>query len=204
MSANLGALSKGNAPAGKSVLQFYTQFADSSKVSYTWNSALPDSQSAFISGDVALYLGFASEARHLRAANPNLDFGVAPIPQRANASIKQGYGLIYAFAIPRGAKNYAGGSAAAVALVGAENGKTAALTTSLAPSRRSLLASLPADPLGAVVYTSALFTKGWLSPTPLDTDQVFSAMINDVISGRLTPEAALTTAENSLNAYSQK
>jgi ABC-type glycerol-3-phosphate transport system substrate-binding protein len=38
----------------------------------------------------------------------------------------------------------------------------------------------------------------------LDTDQVFSAMINDVISGRLTPEAALSTAENSLNAYSQK
>ncbi len=202
LSANLGVSAASGPPPGPAVLGFYTQFSDPSKVSYTWNTSLPDSQRAFLAGDLALYLGYASEARYLRSANPNLEFEASPLPQPATASIKRAYGLVYALMIPRGAANPEGAFQAAVFLTGAAG--TAALHTGLAPATLTELSAPPDDPLAEVAYAETLYTRGWLSPSPIDTDAVFSAMITDVISGRSTPEAALASAERSLTSLLQK
>ncbi len=193
----------GGLPPGQAVVRFYTQFTDSSKVSYTWNASLPDSQLAFQNGDLALYLGYVSEARYLREANPNLDFDVAPIPQPATAATKATYGLAYALMIPRGAKNPGGAYAAAALLSNSPEQLALAKATGLAPAARRALALVQADPIAAVAASSALYAKGWLSPLPADTNPIFSTMISNVISGRLTLEAALSTAESSLGALLQ-
>ncbi|HUY05263.1 MAG TPA: extracellular solute-binding protein [Candidatus Paceibacterota bacterium] len=198
-----GTATSGQAP-GTAVLNFYTQFADPSKVSYTWNSSLPDSQQAFLAGDLALYIGYASEARFLTAANPNLDFNVSPLPQPATATLKSTYGLVYAFMIPRGAKNMSGAYQAAVLLSGSAAQNVAAPALGLAPAALTPLTTAPADPVAAVAYAEALYAAGWLSPAPADTDTVFSSMITSVISGRLTPDNALTSGENSLTSLLQK
>lgn len=204
LSANLGTGGGSGPPPGPSVLGFYTQFADPSKVSYTWNAALPDSQQAFLAGDLALYLGYASEARYLRVANPNLNFSTVPFPQLATAQTKSVYGHIYAFMIPRGAKNPSGAYQVAALLSGTAEQAAAAAATGLAPASLNVLASAPADPIAAVVYAEALYTNGWLSPAPADTDAVFSSMIGNVISGRSTLETALASAASSLNALLQQ
>jgi len=204
LSANLGTQSQSGTPPGQAVLGFYTQFADPSKVSYTWNASLPDSQQSFLVGDLALYLGYASEARYLRAANPNLNFNVALLPQPATANVKNAYGLIYSFMIPRGAKNPVGAYQTAVLLTNSTEQSIATGATGLAPASLNVLATVPADPVAAVAYSEALYTRGWLSPAPVDTDAVFSGMINNVISGRLTLEAALGYAERSLSALLQQ
>ncbi|MDD3531001.1 MAG: extracellular solute-binding protein [Candidatus Pacebacteria bacterium] len=201
--ANLGAVSSAGATPGSAVLSFYTQFTDPSKVSYTWNSSLVDSQQAFVAGDLALYLGYASEARYLRAANPNLNFSVSTLPQPATAQFKSAYGLIYAFMTPRGAKNPGGAFQAAVILTNPAEQDAAAAATGLAPATLSQLVVAPADPIAAVAYTEALYTSGWLSPMPASTDTVFSGMIGNVISGRLNPQSALVSAEQSLNSLLQ-
>lgn len=188
---------------GRAVLNFYTQFADPSKVSYTWNASLPDSRQAFLAGDLALYLGYVSEARFLKAANPNLDFAVAPLPQPATAKGKSAYGLVYAFMIPRGAKN-ASGAYQAASLFASSAEQAAASATGLAPATLAELASAPADSIAAVAYAEALYAGGWLSPAPADTDAVFSGMIGNVISGRSTPETALANAERSLSQLLQQ
>ena len=193
----------GGLPPGQAVIRFYTQFTDPSKVSYTWNASLSDSQSSFQNGDLALYLGYVSEARYLQAANPNLDFDVAPVPQPATAVNKATYGLMYALMIPRGAKNPGGAYAAAALLSNSPEQLALASATGLAPAARSALARVQADPTAAVAARSALYAKGWLSPLPADTDAIFSAMINNVISGRSVLEAALATAERSLGALLQ-
>ena len=200
--ASLGSSSddSGGAPPGRSVLGFYTQFADPSKVSYTWNASLPDSERMFLTGDLALYLGYASRARYLRQANPNLDFDVAPLPQPATATVKSVYGLVYALMIPRGAKNPSGAYQATTLLVSPLEQAAAAKHTGLAPATLSQLASAPSDPVAAVTYAGALYSKGWLSPLPASVDTIFSGMIGDVISGRSSLNAALTSAERALGA----
>jgi len=203
LSVNLGQSSVNGTPLGQAVIRFYTQFADPSKVSYTWNASLPDSQSVFLAGNLALYLGYVSESRFLTAANPNLNFTVSPLPQPATAKTKRTYGRIFAFMIPRGAKNASGAYKTMVLLSNKNEQTIAASATGLAPAVRSAFVVAPTDSVSAVAYSSALYTQGWLSPLPLYTDQVFSSMIRNVISGRTTLDTALLTAEHSLSAFLQ-
>jgi ABC-type glycerol-3-phosphate transport system substrate-binding protein len=202
--ADLGETSSSGVPPGHAVLDFYTQFADPSKISYTWNVSLTDSEQMFLTGDLALYLGYASRARFLTAANPNLDFGVAPLPQPATAAVKTVYGLVYAFMIPHGAKNASGAYQIAALLTNPAEQATAAADTGLAPATLSLLATAPASPAAAVAYAEALYAKGWLSPAPATTDSVFSSMIGSVISGRSSLDTALVSAEQSLSSLLQQ
>lgn len=201
--ANLGQTSSNGVPPGKAVLGFYTQFADPSKVSYTWNASLPDSEQMFLAGDLALYLGYASRARFLKAANPNIDFTVTPVPQPATAALKNVYGLIYSFMVPRGAKNPAGAYKAAALFTNSAEQSIAAANTGLAPATLSLVQA-PVDPVATVAYAEALYTLGWLSPAPAATDLVFSGMIGDVISSRSSVDNALVSAEQSLSALLQQ
>ena len=94
----------GASPA-ESALNFYTEFANPTKTVYSWNRSLPNNRQAFLAGDVALYLGFASERAGLAEANPNLDFDMATTPNPGTATTRMTYGKAYAFAIPRASKN---------------------------------------------------------------------------------------------------
>jgi len=202
--ADFGQAPQGGVPPAESALGFYTVFADSSKISYTWNGSLPDSQKMFQTGDLALYLGYASEARFFTAANPNLNFNVATFPQPTKATTKGTYGLLHSFMLSKASKNPTGAYKAAVFLTTTEAQTIAAAETGLAPAARTALAIPPTDPAAAVAYQSALYAKGWLSPMPASVDQVFSSMINDVITGRSGLSAALSRASGSLTILLQK
>lgn len=203
--ADLSKTSSGTASFGSAVLGFYTQFADPSKVSYTWNVSLPDSEQMFLTGDLALYLGYASRARYLQDANPNLNFTVTPLPQSAVAKDKSTHGLLYAFMIPRGAKNSSGAYQIATLLTNATEQSVAAKATGLAPVTLSELTNVPtSDPIAAVAYAAALYSKGWLSPLPADVDRIFSGMIGDVISGRVALDSTLESAARSLSSLLQQ
>lgn len=205
LEADLGTTGTSNGvPPGESVIGFYTQFADPSKVSYTWNASLPDSQQAFIAGDLALYLGYASEARFFTQANPNLDFNVTPVPQPATATTKNVYGLVYAFMIPRGAANSSGAYQVAGLFSNPYEQTAAATATGLAPATLNQLEEPPTDSTGSVSYAEALYANGWLSPAPASTDAVFSSMIGDVINGRSSISVALASAEQALDSYLQQ
>ncbi len=204
LAASLGAKADQGVPPGRAVVNFFTQFADPSKVSYTWNVSLPQSEDLFIAGDLALHLGFGSRARTFRQANPNLDFQVDEVPEPATASVKSVYGLLYAFMIPNGAKNPNGAFQIAALLTRGGEQTTFSSATGLAPVNLAVLSSPPADPVGAVVYREALYASGWLSPSAETTDRIFSGMINSVITGRLTFEAALGYAEQALTAALQQ
>ncbi len=192
-------------PTGEAAVRFYTQFADPSKVSYTWNQSMPGSQQAFLSGDLALYLGFASEANFFTSANPNLGFTVSPLPQISGAGTKVTYGRLYSFMVPRASPNVAGAYAVASALTGKALDLAAASATGMAPAVRSALSGAPPqDPVASIAYASALYAQGWLSPAPAATDGVFSAMISNVLSSRTTLATAVSTAQSSLSALLQQ
>ncbi len=204
LGANIGSNTSSGQSPGKAVVGFYTQFADPSKVSYTWNASLQSSDQMFLAGDLALYLGYASEARYMTQGNPNLNFAVTALPQPATAKFRNAYGLLYAFMIPRGAKNSSGAYQSAEFFTTPTAQISSASATGLAPSTLSQLASVPDDPVAVVAYAEALYSRGWLSPMPADTDRVFSGMIRDVISGRSSIDNALISAERSLTQLLQQ
>ncbi len=189
----------GTTPA-ESALNFYTEFANPSKTVYSWNRSLPESRDEFIAGDLALYLGFASERADLALANPNLDFDMAATPAPGTASVRTAYGRAYAFAIPRASANSRGALTVAMTLSGKDVVPLFAHEIGMAPANRGALVPREGDLFESVYYPEALVARGWLSPSPAETDRVFSTMINNVASGRESVSGAISTANQALDA----
>ena len=186
--------------SSQSAVNFYTQFADPAKTVYTWNRAQPEARQAFLAGDLALYVGFASELPSLSAGNPNLDFDMARIPQPQVNATRTTFGRVYGFAIPKASKNPSGAFSTAVALTTPDQVAIGATNLSMAPATRSLLTSQSSDKYQAVYFPEALISRGWLSPAPSVTDSIFSAMISNITTGRKNTAEAISTASQAINA----
>jgi len=184
----------------QSALTFYTQFADPVKTVYTWNGSIPSARQAFLAGTLAFYPGYASELPQLKAANPNLPFDMMAIPQPQNANQKVTYGKAYAFSVPTSSKNSAGAESVALALAGATFAPTVSQALSVAPALRSALVPSASDPYAPIYFPQALLAQGWLSPSPATTDAIFSTMISNITSGRMSVGDALNTANQALDA----
>lgn len=183
-----------------SALDFYTQFSNSQKPFYSWNPALPDAQTDFISGDSAFYLGLASELPILKAKNPNLNIGVTAVPQSRVSNKVITFGALYGIALAKSAVNPSAALTAALTLVSSASDASLAQTLALAPARRDVLAQPAADGVTQVFYNAALQAKAWIDPNPLKTATIFTNMINDVTSGRARTDEAISTANDELNA----
>jgi multiple sugar transport system substrate-binding protein len=192
---DLGGLS----PA-ESAINFYTQFANPAKSIYTWNSASPEARLSFTSGALVFYPGFASEIPTITATNPNLNFDIAPVPQPKTSSSRVTFGNVYAFSIPKASHNASGAYLASVALAAPAPASSAAKALSMAPATRSALASAPHDRFSPLFYPEALISRGWLSPVPAVTDQIFSTMIRSITSGRAQTADAVQTASQAIDS----
>ncbi len=182
-----------------SALTFYTDFSNPAKPNYSWNSSEPNSHDAFIGGELAVYFGFASELASIRAANPNLNFDVAPLPQIRGGGAGA-YAEITALSIPRGAANPSGALAVAEALT--SQAPQAALSGILGtPSvRRDVSPTNGADPYAIVFRNASLTAFSFLDPDPSASDSIFQRMVENVTSGRLPVSQATTGANQDLSA----
>lgn len=185
-------------PPAADALRFYTDFANPSKVTYSWNRALPNSSTAFVSGETAVYFGFASEYRSISERNPNLRFGVALLPQLQGASARITSGAITGLAVARGAKNPQGALAAAQTLSSAAGAAAVARALELPPARRDVRTDTSASAAASVFVQSALMSRSWADPNRQGTDELFKVMIESVTSGRATPEQAVFEAAEAL------
>lgn len=189
-----------NTNSGRSAMSFYTQFADPAKTLYSWNRAQSTSQQEFLAGDLALYIGFASERPTLTDANPNLDYDMARLPVPGTVQNRVVYANVYAFAIPKASKNKGGAFTTAAAIATEGYASAFAQYLSMAPAQRSLLVAPENDRYAEVFYPEALVSRAWLSPSPSVTDGIFSTMIGNITTGRMTPEIAVNAAGQSLDA----
>ncbi len=68
-------------PPGYQALEFYTDFANPTKETYTWNGKQPNSLDAFIQGKTAFFFGYAYQYDQIKARAPKLNLGIAKLPQ---------------------------------------------------------------------------------------------------------------------------
>jgi ABC-type glycerol-3-phosphate transport system substrate-binding protein len=181
-------------------LDFYTQFANPAKPFYSWNRSLRSSQTHFTSGDSALYVGFASELKEIRAKSPTLNIGVAPVPQSRISGKTETFGLIRGAAISRGSKDPSASLRAILLLSSSNSSRELSKILGIPPARRDLLGTKPADSINSVFYDSAIQSHGWFDPDDAQTKIIFTNMIESVTSGRARIDEAIRTADNQINA----
>jgi ABC-type glycerol-3-phosphate transport system substrate-binding protein len=182
----------------EAALDFYTGFSDPLKTQYSWNRSLPSSREYFLAGDLAMYLGFASEFSGLREKNPNLNFDVSLMPQSKDSRAFATYANMWALAIVNNSTH----KNDAVAALGKLTSKDAILFTSqslkLPPVRRDLLAENAPDSVMSVFYQAAIQSKGWLDPNTTLTTPLFKDMIESVTSGRSRTSEVVTSTSRQL------
>ncbi|KKS04698.1 MAG: hypothetical protein UU82_C0010G0017 [Candidatus Nomurabacteria bacterium GW2011_GWC2_41_8] len=192
-----------NSPVGNynlpSVLKFYTDFADPSKPVYSWNRSFPDSDNVFSAENLAFYFGYASELQSLVNKNPNQNFFVAPMPQIKNSNFKLTGARVTGLAISSFSKNFDTAFTAASLMTNGDFASKFAAALDTPPARRDLLATKPADAYSPIFYSSALYAKSWLDPSPEDTDNIFSGMVNAVLSNNLSVGDAVKDASSKLS-----
>jgi ABC-type glycerol-3-phosphate transport system substrate-binding protein len=183
-----------------SVLKFYTSFADPSQPNYSWNASFPSSDNAFSNENLAIYFGFASELQSLINKNPNQDIAVAPMPQIKNSSFKLTGARVTGLAISSFSKNFNTAFTAANLLSTGDFASAVAAATGTVPARKSLLVSArPTDAFTPYFYSSALFARSWLDPSTSDTDNIFSGMVNTVLSGNMSAGDAIKDANSKMS-----
>jgi len=164
-------------------VNFFVQFSNPSKSVYTWNRSLPNSEDAFISNKLALYLGYASEIKNLRKKNPNLNFDVTYMPQ-ADTGKSITFGNLTSLVIAKNSRKIESAFKVINAMTTDSLLAEISRVTELPPTSRILLSEKPQNPYADVFYGSSLISKAWLDPNPAGTDVVFRNMIDSIISGR--------------------
>lgn len=185
--------------ASAEILKFYTSFVDSQQTHYSWNIGKSPDKSEFLAGRLAVYFGFASEVNDFLRSNPNLNVGVALMPQWEGLNPVT-LGEVNAFAVNRLSPNIQLAFNVLWALSGRQYGSYVGQLMGLPPVFNSLLVVNPADPdYVQTFYKSAIISKTWYDPDPNASYKVFNSMIKDTVSGLLEPSRAVTRASLELS-----
>jgi len=190
--------------AAENALLFYADFANPSKLNYSWNRALPDARDYFASGRLATYFGYASELEEIRIANPHLNFDVATMPQIRDFPIQATFGRLYALVVPKNSTKTSGAVKAAFVLANSQYATEFEKGIGLPSAHRNILAKGSLNPDFSVFYKAAVQSRGWLEPDPQRVDEIFADMIESVVTGQKDIKKAVSSARALLDAEIRK
>jgi multiple sugar transport system substrate-binding protein len=196
-----GEVAFGSDPRAVEALRFLTDFANPSKDVYTWQTVSDYSLDAFAEGEAAMMVNYSYHRPTIRAKNPRLNFGVAPLPQvNAGAGDQLTYAGYWAFAVSKQTTNPEAAWAFIRSITAADQARGYLKASGYPPSRRDLVAELRNDKDIGVFADQALIARTWPQPDNRVVDRVFTEILDDVVTGRDAVEAALRRAAEQIQA----
>lgn len=185
--------------AGEDALRFYTDFSNSSKSIYTWNSNMHFSVDAFSENKVAMMFNYSYQINNLLEKAPNLNFGVAPMLQLKNSKKSINYANYWGFAVSSQSKNSLE-SWQFLKFLSEKKTLYYYLKDAYRPSpRRDLIKYQLDDPYLGVFARQALSAKSWYQVDNVAIDNIFADMIESVVGGDLTYREAIEKAVSQIN-----
>ncbi len=164
-----------------SALRFFTQFADPTKITYSWNQFSGNADDIFVAEKLAMYIGYSGELNTLKARNPRGDFEMTYLPQAKGYNTFSTGARMYGIATLKSSKNPTAALNVEAQFSGA----------GVSPSISAIIGAVPAlrtysttSGLNDIISRSMLVAKGWYDSYPEDSDAYTSAMISDVLNNR--------------------
>lgn len=184
----------------ETALTYFSQFSNPSKSVYSWNRSLPSSQDRFVSGDLSIYFGFASEVNVIRKRNPNLNFDVSFVPESKGGGSAT-FGKMSALMVTNSTSNPTEAFRVASKLTEPLTAQYIADQLNIPPVRKDLLAvKQSSDAIKDITYQSALRAQGVYDLDPSKTENILQDMIESYTSGRLRESQAVTRAQGEFQA----
>jgi multiple sugar transport system substrate-binding protein len=190
-----------NNTAGLNAFNYYLQFANAADSNYTWNDGMGTALTSFTQGKTAVIFDYSSAAATIKAQAPFLNYGVAAMPQPANATVAVSYAKYNGFAVSRSSANIASAWSFIINLTTSpadENIYTK--DTGAPPALRSVIATDLGDSTMEVFASQALTAKSWHESNSEQIDSLMNAAIQNVLNGAADSTTALTHAQSAINA----
>jgi multiple sugar transport system substrate-binding protein len=147
---------------GLEALRFYTDFANPTKESYSWNSTLPNSLEMFISGNLAIMFSYAYDLPTIKTRAPKLNFSVAKLPQiEGNPATNINFANYWVEAVSKKSKHPNEAWDFIQFITKAEQAKSYLEKTKKPTALRSLVATQKSDNEIGVFVDQVLTAKSW-------------------------------------------
>jgi multiple sugar transport system substrate-binding protein len=186
---------------GEKSLEFYTSFADPTKTVYTWNNKKDYSIDEFAEGDVAMMLGYSHSIGSLQKKSPNLNYGIAPVPQLAQAKNSVNFANYWGLSVSRFSQNK---ELAWEFIEFASRYKNVwdYLTRTNRPTARiDLIANQESEmPEISIFAKQGRTAKTWYQADSGETERIFLEMIDKIVFTKSTISRAINDAAKEVTA----
>ena len=191
----------GNDNSGLNAFNYYLQFANAGGSNYTWNDGMGTALDTFTQGKTAVIFDYSSALAQIKAKAPFLNYGVAAMPQPANATVAVNYAKYNGLAVSRNSTNVAGAWSFIINLTtSAADENIYTKDTGAPPALRSVIATDLTNPTLAVFASQALTAKSWHESNSAQIDSLMNTAIQNVLNGAADSTTALTQAQTAMNA----
>lgn len=194
----------GNLSPLNSALAYTKDFADSLKPTYNWDVTSKNALLEFISGNLAFYIGFASEANYIKSANQKLYFDFTTLPQVDNSKLKSTYGNLYTISMLRTSSNQELAYQVMIALATGEFSQyLVSLTGGISALKANIASGIASGDHQAQVFgESALISKTFYDLHRKDLETLMGRAINQIYSGeKSTVEASQELSSTLQSVY---
>ncbi|MBI3952630.1 MAG: extracellular solute-binding protein [Candidatus Doudnabacteria bacterium] len=189
---------------GAKALEFYTQFSDPAKKTYTWNAKTDFSVDSFAQGKLAMMLSYYYMKPTIENRSPNLNFAIAPVPQTTELGDKVNFANYWGEAVYKLSPNADEAWNFLAFLSGKESQKKYYSKHSLPSARRDIISEQISDENLGVFAESALTAKSVYKKDASLYEGIFLKMIDDVVLRSFRPEEAVRNAVAQVNLILQK
>lgn len=188
---------------GQIALQYYTDFANPQRQTYSWNDSQHYSIDAFTEGTLAIMLGYSHDTPTVRSKAPRLNFAMAPMPQASLSDIRN-FANYWAVGVSKSSVNQAAAWKFVTYLASKAGATTYLNATSRPAARRDLIDLQRSDPDLGLYAVQALTARSWWQADNTAIETIFANMIDNVNYGRATIRDALSHAASQITVLMQK
>jgi multiple sugar transport system substrate-binding protein len=183
---------------GTEALKYYTQFTNPGKTVYTWNSRSNNSIDAFSQNKLAMMLSYYYMQERILSKAPNLNWGVAFVPQPDLAGIKVNFANYWGEAVAKSSKNQ-DVAWDFLRFLGQKESLAAYYAKHKLPaSRKDMVTEQFSDLQVGIFAESALTAKSAYKTDANVFEGIFLKMIDDVVLRNASPEEAIRSATQQL------
>ncbi len=200
-SGNNGATSANQYP-GSQALTYYTSYANPSSPNYDWNTNSAYSIDAFANGQLAMMYGYYYDMTTIQQKSPNLNFGIAPVPQPVLGQNLVNYSNYWGYAVTKQSKS-ANWAWDFIKSMTTQSSLDAYYKLNPQPaSRKDGIAEQTNDPVLSIFSSSTLTSKSFHKANEQKVDAVILNMIDNVSLRNGSVPTSLSTAAQQITAIS--
>lgn len=184
---------------GVSAFDFYTKFGDPSDIYFTWDDSGKNAADSFAAEETVIIFTYKSKINELKAKNPFLEMGVAPVPQ-VSADNPITFADYHGLAVSKQSREQAWAWDFIIkTTTGADLARAYSKSSGRPPALRSIISENLRSSEYGIFARQALIAKSWYFADHKRIKEALSQAIQKKIVGAADSKTALQQAQNQIS-----